>query len=283
MSAATEPRVTTVIATRDRWPDLERSLPRHEGPVILVDNGSDDGTPDRVREAFPHVRVMEAGRNLGAVARNLGVAEAETPYVAFADDDSWWEPGALRRAAAVLDEHPRLALLAGRVLVGPDERLDPTSAMMADSPLGHEPDLPGPSILGFLACGSVVRRAAYLGAGGFDSVVEFLGEEARLALDLASEGWGLAYVDSVVAHHHPSASRSSPRQRQARMARNDLLTAVMRLPWPAVADTVRDAVLGRGSAGWRGAWQSVPRLPMALRRRRVVPASVESRRRLLLE
>jgi GT2 family glycosyltransferase len=281
MSAA-EPRVTTVVATRDRWPDLERSLPRHEGPVILVDNGSADGTPDRVRAAFPHVRVMEAGRNLGAVARNLGVAEAETPYVAFADDDSWWSPGALSRAAAIMDEHPRLAVLAGRVLVGPDERLDPTSALMADSPLGREADLPGPSVLGFVACGAIVRRAAYLAAGGFDSVVEFLGEEARLALDLAAEGWGLAYVDSVVAHHHPSVSRSNPRQRQARIVRNDLLTAVMRLPWPAVADAVRAAVLSHGAAGRLGAWQSVPRIPQALRRRRVVPASVESQRRLLL-
>jgi GT2 family glycosyltransferase len=283
MSAATDPRVTTVVATRDRWPDLQQSLPRHEGPVILVDNGSADGTPDRVREAFPQVRVMEVGRNLGAVARNLGVAEAETPYVAFADDDSWWAPGALQRAAAIMDEHPRLALLAGRVLVGPDERLDPTSTQMAESPLGREPDLPGPSVLGFMACGAIVRRAPYLAAGGFDSVVEFLGEEARLALDLAAEGWGLAYVDSVVAHHHPSVSRSSPQQRQARIVRNDLLTAVMRLPWPAVADQVRGAVLTGGSAGRRGAWQSVPRIPRALRRRRVVPASVESRRRLLLD
>jgi GT2 family glycosyltransferase len=121
--SATDPRVTTVVATRDRWSDLQHSLPRHEGPVILVDNGSTDGTPERVREAFPDIHVMEVGRNLGAVARNLGVAEAETPYVAFADDDSWWTPGALRRAAAVMDEHPRLALLAGRILVGPDERL----------------------------------------------------------------------------------------------------------------------------------------------------------------
>jgi len=277
-----EPQVTTVVATRDRWPDLQQSLPRHEGPVILVDNGSADGTPDRVREAFPDVRVIEAGRNLGAVARNIGTAEAETPYVAFADDDSWWEPGALDHAAKLLDDHPRLGLLAGRVLVGPEERLDPTSAQMADSPLGCEPDLPGPSVLGFMACGAVVRRAAYLAAGGFDSVVEFLGEEARLAFDLAAEGWGLAYVDSVVAHLYPSPSRGNPHRRRARVVRNDLLTAVMRLPWPVVADTVRDAVLRGGSAGCLGACQSVPRLPQALRRRRVVPDDVETRRRLLL-
>ena len=69
-------RVTTVVATRNRWPDLRHSLPRHTGPVILVDNGSDDGTPRLVRDAFPHVVVVELAGNQGAVARNVGVAAA---------------------------------------------------------------------------------------------------------------------------------------------------------------------------------------------------------------
>jgi glycosyltransferase involved in cell wall biosynthesis len=146
-------RVTVVVATRNRWPDLEQSLPRHEAAVILVDNGSTDGTPERVRERFPHVEVVELPHNQGAVARNIGVRRASTPYVAFADDDSWWAPGALARAAGLFDEHPRLALLAARMLVGPAERPDPVCELMATSPLGRDPDLPGPSVLGFLACG----------------------------------------------------------------------------------------------------------------------------------
>ena len=160
--------------TRDRWPDLQASLPRHEAPVILVDNGSSDGTPDVVRRHFPHVDVVELGGNHGSVARNIGVERARTPYVAFADDDSWWAPGALEAAADTLDAHPRLAVLAGRLLVGADERHDPVCALMADSPLGRAADLPGPSVLGFLACGAVVRRDAYLAAGGFDDVVFFI-------------------------------------------------------------------------------------------------------------
>lgn len=265
--------------TRDRWPDLRTTLPRHEPPVILVDNGSRDGTPELVREHFPHIEVVELGENRGSMARNVGVERAATPYVAFADDDSWWEPGALERAAEVLDAHPRLAVLAGRVLVGEDEWPDPVNAMCAQSPLGREDDLPGPSILGFLACGAVVRREAYLAAGGFDEVVFFYGEEERLALDLVTSGWGLAYVDELVAHHHPSPSRDSV-ERRARAARNRLLTMVMRRPWPVVLRAVGED-LRAGRAGRMAVRQTVARLPKALARRRVVPPEVEASRRLL--
>ncbi|GAA3183938.1 glycosyltransferase family 2 protein [Nonomuraea roseoviolacea] len=272
-------RVTVVVATRNRRRALAGSLPHHPRPVILVDNGSTDGSPGFVRRHFPHVTVVEAGRNLGAPARNVGVRMAGTPYVAFADDDSWWAPGALARAADVLDACPRLAVLAARVLVGPEERLDPVCEEMARSPLGHEPDLPGPSVLGFLACGAVVRADAFLEAGGFDDVIFFFGEEERLAVDLAARGWRLAYVDDVVAHHHPSPSRD-PRGRKELATRNSVLTAVLRRPWSVVARRSL-AALRQGPNGWRGLRTAVPRLRPALAQRRELPPAVERARRLL--
>jgi GT2 family glycosyltransferase len=272
-------QVTVVVMTRDRLPDLRGSLPRHEGPVILVDNGSSDGTPTVVRREFPHIRVVDLHENHGATARNIGVELSETPYVAFADDDSWWAPGSLDVAADLFDRHPRLGLLAAQMLVGPDHRLDPICLDMADSPLGSAADLPGPSVLGFLACGAVVRRTAFLDAGGFDDVVFFAGEEERLALDLATHGWGLAYVDKIVAHHHPSHSRLHY-GRQVRAARNRILTTALRRPWPVVArTTVRE--VRSGAAGRAGAWEALKRSPRALAERRQVPPRVEAARRLL--
>ena len=272
-------RVTIVVMTRDRWPDLQRSLPRHEAPVILVDNGSTDGTPELVREHFPHVDVVELAENHGSVARNIGVRRARTPYVAFSDDDSWWAPGALAQAAEVLDAYPRLALLAGHMLVGEEERPDTICALMAHSPLGTEPDLPGPSVLGFLACGAVVRREVFLAAGGFDDLIFFMGEEERLALDLAALGCGLAYVEDVVAYHHPSRSRDSV-TRRARAGRNRLLTAVLRRPWHVVLSSVAED-LRAGPAGWLAITEAAKVLPRALSRREVVPPPVEAARRLL--
>jgi GT2 family glycosyltransferase len=246
---------------------------------VLVDNGSTDDTIAAVRAAHPEVTVIPLPRNVGARARTIGTARAGTPFVAFADDDSWWAPGDLARAVAIMRAHPRLAVLNARILVGPENRLDPVCAEMAGSPLPRG-DLPGPALLGFVACAALVRREAFDEVGGFDQVVRFPGEEERLALDLATAGWSMAYVDEVTIHHHPSPRRDDPARRQAGIWRSRLLTAAMRLPVPDVAELVGDAVLA-GRPGLTGLARALPDVPAALRSRRPIPPRVRSYRRLL--
>lgn len=106
-----DPRTTVVIITRDRRHELTRTLRLvtrlpERPPVIVTDNGSRDGTARAVARDFPDVLLLTPGTNLGAVGRNLAVRHVRTPYVAFCDDDTWWEPGSLRTAADRLDAHP---------------------------------------------------------------------------------------------------------------------------------------------------------------------------------
>lgn len=265
-----------VVASRNRRDQLLRTLPRHEAPVVLVDNGSTDGTVDAVRAESPDTTVVALPANRGAPARNIGVRLAGTRYVAFADDDSWWAPGSLARAVELLDANPRAAVLAARVLVGPDEREDPICAEMAAAPLGRDPDLPGPSVLGFLACAAVVRRSAFLDAGGFDDVVFFLGEEERVGLDLAAAGWGLAYVPELVVHHHPAPGHDRA-GRSVLAARNRLLVAVQRRPWRVVARGLGRAVVS-GPDGRAATRAALRRGLQAMRSRRRLPRAVEAAR-----
>jgi GT2 family glycosyltransferase len=222
-----------VVITRDRRAELMESLARllalpERPPVLLVDNDSSDGTADAVEQRFPTVDVVRLQRNLGAAGRTVGVRRARTPYVAFSDDDSWWADGALERAVDTLDRAPRLAVLAARVLVGQEGRLDPVCLAMRNSPLGEVAGV-GPRVLGFVACGAVVRRSAYLEVGGFHPRFGVGGEERLLAVDLAERGWDCAYVDDVVAHHHPSPVRDRG-ARLAREVRNGLWTLWLRRP-----------------------------------------------------
>ncbi|NEM05569.1 glycosyltransferase [Geodermatophilus normandii] len=266
--------------SRDRREDLLATLPRHEAPVVLVDNGSSDGTVEAVRAALPDVTLLPLAQNVGARARTIGAGHAGTEFVAFADDDSWWAPGDLARAVSIMRASPRLAVLNARVLVGPEERLDPLCPELAASPLGTPPDLPGPRLLGFIGCAAMVRTGAFLAVGGFDPVVRFPGEEERLSLDLAAAGWDIAYVDSVTVHHHPSTRRHDAAARRAAIWRSRVLTAVMRLPARDVVRTVL-AALRAGAPERRGLGRALPDLPAALRSRRRLPAHVLADLRLL--
>lgn len=272
-------RVAVVVATRNRRDSLLRTLARladvpERPPVVVVDNGSTDGSAAAARAAG--VEVVELGRNAGPAARTVGARRVATPYVAFADDDSWWAPGALARAADVLDGHERLALLAARVLVGPGEREDPTVEAMRRSPLRANGSPAGPPVLGFIACGAVVRRSAFLEVGGFHEDLPTGAEETLLAVDLASSGWRLAYVDDVVAHHHPSPRRDAGERRRAE-TRNVLWVAWLRRPLALAARQTAAAarVALRDPDTRRGMLDVARRVPRLVRERRVAPGEIE--------
>ncbi|MFF4394367.1 glycosyltransferase family 2 protein [Streptomyces sp. NPDC001480] len=288
-ATAPDGRVTVAVITRDRRASALRTLDAltalsERPPVIVVDNGSDDATLRAIRRHPVAARVLRPGRNTGALGRNLAVEYARTPYVAFSDDDSWWEPGSLGRAADVLDAHPRLGLLAARTLVGPEGTEDPLNDVLAASPLPDEPDLPGRPVLGFLGCACVVRRDAFLAAGGYHPVLFFGGEETLLAYDLTAGGWGVAYEPSLTARHHPEPSHRAGRG--PLQLRNEVLTLWLRRPVPvalrASARLTAAAVTGRPAArpALRGL---VTRLPAALARRHRLPPHVERAARLLDE
>ncbi len=273
-------RVTTVVISRNRRSELLQSLRRHTGPVVLVDNASVDGTVEAVSRELPEVSLIALSTNEGAVARNRGARAARTPYVAFADDDSWWAPGSLERAADILDAHDRVALIAARVLVGSRQEPDPFCEVLIRSPLPAREGLPGTPVLGFMACAAIVRRDAFLAVGGFDDVVEFVGEEERVALDLAEQGWDLLHVPELVVHHHPSPVRSGRGARTRRVVRNSVLTALMRRSWPVVlARTARHAT--RDVDGALGVAAVLPRVTRAVAVRGPVGRPVEEVARLL--
>jgi len=279
--------VTVVVATRNRREELHRTLRmlgrlRPRPPVVVVDNASTDGTADSVRDLFPEVQVVTLARNVGAAARNVGVSLARTPYAAFCDDDSWWEPGALERAADAFDAHPRLGLVAASVRVGEEGRPDPLNEQLARG-LGTVPGLPGPRVLGFMACAAVVRVAAFEEVGGFNPLLFFAGEETLLALDLAAAGWEPCHLPEVWACHHPSVRRPPGPWRRRLEQRNAVLTMWLRRPVPrALAATADLARRARADAPARAALADVLRaLPRVLAARRRLPPSVEGDLRVL--
>ena len=247
---APDPRISVVMITHQRRAEALVALDRLSGlperpPVVLVDNGSTDGTAQAARARHPHVEVVALPDNQGAFGRTVGVRRVATPYVAFCDDDTRWEPGSLRRAGDILDTHPGLAVLTATILVEPGGRDDPINIELRESPVRGPAWLPGPALGSFLAGASVLRREAYLACGGFHPRLWLGGEEELLAADLAAAGWELCHVPELVVHHQASAARD-PHLRRRRGIRNTLWFTWLRRPLPAALR--RTAVLARTPA-----------------------------------
>jgi N-acetylglucosaminyl-diphospho-decaprenol L-rhamnosyltransferase len=285
-----DPRTTIVVASRNRRELLLRTAARHlalrERPrVLVVDNASTDGMAAELGEAYPDITVLRLERNAGAAGRNHGVRASDTPYVALTDDDAWWEPGALRRAADLLDRHPRLALIQAQILVGPEERIDPVCVEMAASPVAPADGQPGSPLVSFVACAVVIRREAFLAIGGFKERLEVGGEEELAGWDLVAAGWQLSYMPEVVAHHHPPPPTSGQRAgRREVQVRNALWTAWLRRPLDvAVIETARSLrrLPHDRSVVARGFGRAVTGLPWILCERRVNPPHVEAMLRML--
>jgi GT2 family glycosyltransferase len=281
--------VTVVVITHDRRDELARSLGKlaelpERPPVIVVDNGSPDGTAAMVRRRHPDVLLLAARRNLGAVARNLALRRVTTPYVAFCDDDTWWEPGSIARAADVLDAHPDVAVVTARIVVEPAGTEDPIVPELAGSPVPGRPGLPGPALMSFLAGASVLRAGPFRAAGGFSPRLWLGGEEELLAADLVTGGHVLCYLAGAVVHHHPSPVRDPTRRRWLGIRNTLWFTWLRRPPVAALrrtAELARTVPADRTSAAAFGA--AAAGLPWVLRQRRPVPAHVESWLRLLEE
>ncbi|MFI0235132.1 glycosyltransferase family 2 protein [Streptomyces sp. NPDC016845] len=282
-AARPDPRTAVVVITQDRRPELLRTLRvlrnLPERPhVVVTDNGSRDGTAEAVARLFPEVELLRPGRNLGAAGRNLAVSRVRTPYVAFCDDDTWWDPGSLRRAADLLDAHPALAAVTARIVVEPSGEEDPVVAELRDSPLTGPDWLPGPALGSFLAAATVIRVDAFLAGGGFHPGLFLGGEEELLATDLLTRGLWLAYVPELTIHHAASPARDSTGRRVLGI-RNTLWFTWLRRPWPAALRRTAHLLrtVPRDTASARAFAEAFAGLPWVLRQRAPVPAHIEAR------
>ncbi len=285
MQDRASPDVSFVIASQNRAAELATVLARlldtTACPIVVVDNASTDDTVaiiDRMAaRSANRLRLIRLDTNRGAVGRNVGVAACHTPYVAFCDDDSWWTPESPGVAVEAFERHPSVGLLAARTIVWPQHREDSFSAQLAHSALGRRPDLPGPSILGFMSCAAMVRRQAFEQVGGFSDILHFRGEEQLLALDMAAAGWDLCYHPELVAIHQPSSVRATTAAQAARVLRNDVLTTWLRRPirhcLSAGGRLATAALRDRDHA--KGAVEAVVRLPAVVAQRRTLPRELE--------
>jgi GT2 family glycosyltransferase len=285
-AANVNPQCSIVIATYNRCAVLRQTLsalcdlparPR----IVVVDNASTDDTENTCKAFGSRVLFLKLRRNIGAAARTIGVREAETPFVAFCDDDCVWLPGALERAVQRFMMYGDVAVLNARVLVGDGERTDPACEAMRTCATGSEDG--GVPIVYFMAGASIVRTNAFLQAGGYNERYFIGAEESLLSLDLAAQGWRLWYCDDLLIRHKPSPLNRDSQTRRRLVLRNRLWTALLRFSLPAVLATLADhaRMATRDPIVRAALGEALTALPWIVRERRAIPRQLERRVRAL--
>jgi glycosyltransferase involved in cell wall biosynthesis len=108
--------VTVVIPTYNRRTVLSRCLESVLGQtvqpaeIIVVDDGSTDGTGSWVRTKYPQIHLYTQDNKGVSFARNLGIRNAETEWIAFLDSDDAWLPEKLEKQMALLEANPQARL-----------------------------------------------------------------------------------------------------------------------------------------------------------------------------
>ena len=103
--------VSVIIPSYDRWPMLGESVDSvlvqtaREYELIVVDDGSTDETPRRLRDYGARLTMLSQSRRGVAAARNLGARQASGQYLAFLDSDDLWHPLKLERQLAFMESN----------------------------------------------------------------------------------------------------------------------------------------------------------------------------------
>lgn len=133
MAATDVSRLTILIVTWNSWRDLERclrSIRAAKAPyaeILVFDNGSADGTPDRVRQDFPEVRLECSPVNLGLPpAVNRGLRAARGDLVMLLDVDTEVRPGTVERLLGFMKDRPDVSLVAPRIYT-PEGAIEPSA------------------------------------------------------------------------------------------------------------------------------------------------------------
>jgi GT2 family glycosyltransferase len=211
--------------------------------VIVVDNASGDGTAELVRSRAG-VRLVEADHNIGSAARNLGARAARGDFLVMLDDDSYPLPGSVEAALAVFDCAPDLGLIGGSVQ---DVDVDGRIVFQADvgsfdwwqrAGRSEHPPTGLPSFF-FPEGACVVRRRAYLEAGGCFPAYFLTLTELDLATRLLAHGWEVRYLPEAVFEHRKAPAGRTAGARILRMrVRNQLWYFWLRFPLALMARRV---------------------------------------------
>lgn len=194
-----EPCLSSLIS--QTWTEFE---------IILVDNGSSDGSADYIMQHFPSVTLVETGKNTGfAGGANAGICKASGEYILTLNNDTVADPAFVQEILQPMLHDPCVGMCAAKMLF-PDGRIYSTGINIFRNGAGvdrgiFEPDTGNyereDEVFGPCAGAALYRRLMLDEVGLFDEDFFLYMEDVDLAFRARSSGWGCRYVPSARVIH----------------------------------------------------------------------------------
>jgi len=294
------PKVSVVIVNWNGRRYLERCLaaleiqtfPKFE--VIMVDNGSTDGSVEWVRDHFPNVRLICNASNLGfAVGNNQGIQASDSALIATLNNDTRVDPDWLWALVEVMEAEPTVGMCGSKLLFADRPGLIDSTGISMDAAgiawdrCGGEPDDPNQTapieVFGPCAGAALYRRTMFDQIGLFDETFFAYLEDVDLAWRARLAGWRCLYVPAARVYHvHSGTAREGSPFKNKLLGRNKVWTIVKNYPagrlalyWPLillydVAAVLYALFVRREHSALQGRLAALPGLAGAWRQRQTV-------------
>ncbi len=198
------PEATIVITTRNRRDDLRVSLTsalKQDLPleILVIDDGSTDGTADMVRAEFPSVRVERSDKPLGLIVqRNRAAEMASTNFIVSIDDDAEFTSPSIVSTALKAFSDPRIAAVGIPFI---DVKLNSNLQQ-------HSPEPNGVYISHwYIGTAHVLRRDVFRKLGGYRGFFFVQQEEREYSMRMFREGYFVRVITCDPIHHYLSPKR----------------------------------------------------------------------------
>jgi GT2 family glycosyltransferase len=247
--------VSVVVVTwnrRDLLRSCLQSLARQQlnqpFEVVVVDNGSDDGSAEMVLREFSRLRAFQLKLirnpdNRGfCAANNQGFAASNSELVALLNNDAEAEPDWLAALASAFEDRREVGMAASKILVYEDpRRIDKAGHLIypdgqnrgrgtGEFDAGQYDRIE--EVLWPDGCAAMYRRAMLDQIGGFDEDFFAYADDAELGLRARIAGWKCIYIPRAVVRHHRGATLGVRSGRRLELIeRNRVLLAAKLFPW----------------------------------------------------
>jgi GT2 family glycosyltransferase len=212
--------------------------------VIVVDNGSTDGSLDWLAEQAPAPNVICNSQNRGfAAANNQGIQQARGPYVALLNNDAYPEPGWLAALVAAAEADARVGMVASLMVLANQPEIVQSAGICLDrsgvawdcaggEPVAAQGVDPRP-VFGPSAGAALYRRELLAALGGFDEAFFAYLEDVDLAWRARWLGWQALLVPGArVRHVHSGTGRQGSAFKTYYLAQNKLRLLLKNYPSP---------------------------------------------------